>query len=267
MTFPPPGVSIPTSTEHDREHTNDGINPNAGDADHVAFPRVSFRRTIDLEPAQLIEAARAFRETYATEVRELTTEAVAAELRREVEIDEDDVAVAHARLTAHGLPGAGMLRAALEQMKSILTGSAVNAVLTFSASHAVIKAAVKRATELDLALSKPRLAELERAREALSIAWRFLKTESDLDEAIRARAATLEDALARETFFLELPAIDQHARAIADEYSRRLVSVSLRRYFADRLDTEEQLDAAIRGLREECAKRIRAGTKVIFSLD
>ena len=39
--------------------------------------------------------------------------------------------------------------------------------------------------------------------------------------ASRTRAASLEDLLARETFFKELPAIEQHAKAIEAEYARR----------------------------------------------
>jgi hypothetical protein len=37
----------------------------------------------------------------------------------------------------------------------------------------------------------------------------------------RARATTLDDLLARETFFKELPAIEQHATAMEREYARR----------------------------------------------
>jgi hypothetical protein len=55
----------------------------------------------------------------------------------------------------------------------------------------------------------------------LSIAWPFLKNEADLNEEIRSRASSLEDLLARETFFRDLPAIDQHSHEIESEYARR----------------------------------------------
>jgi hypothetical protein len=164
---------------------------------------------------------------------------------------------------------------------------------------------------------------------------------------MRSRAASLQDLLARETFFRDLPAIEQHTHAIESEYARRydnalqarvdaysaalrqlattsgwgdleeetqqsvkaplekgalrgpgpipipllrserdacesrlraaiqevhrafegerLVAVDLSSYFAGGIETEEQLDAALSGIREECARAIGAGKKVILS--
>jgi hypothetical protein len=155
----------------------------------------------------------------------------------------------------------------------------------------------------------------------------------------------LEDLLARETFFRDLPAIEQHAAALATEYDNRhqqaldqrseayrlalqrleetsgwdeldedqqsriaapirrcmakdgvrlpiaqlrsdcdacearlkaaiaevrrivegerLVTVTLGSYFGGGIETEEQLESALTGIREECAKLIGAGKKVI----
>src|SRR5262249_39415901 len=173
-----------------------------------------------------------------------------------------------------------------------------------------------------------------RARQAVTVAWPFLQQESDISENLRTKARSLEDLLARETFFRDLPAIEQHAHAIEAEYERRydeamdsriaaykkafdrliktpgwseideeeqrriatpmergmtkdkervpipqlrserdacdsrlraavaeihriiegerIVSVSLGSYFADGVETEEQLDAALDGIRQEC---------------
>jgi hypothetical protein len=44
----------------------------------------------------------------------------------------------------------------------------------------------------------------------------------------------------------------------------RVVSVSLGSYFSGGIETEEQLDSALQGVREECAKLIGAGKKVII---
>ena len=60
-----------------------------------------------------------------------------------------------------------MLDGAIGHMKAVLRGSEDNAIATFNASHRSIKDAIKRATELDQALSEPLLRDLERAREAL----------------------------------------------------------------------------------------------------
>ena len=89
----------------------------------------------------------------------------------------------------HRLPGAAVLEGAIGQMKAILRGSEDNAIATFNASHRSIKDAIKRATELEQALSEPRLRDLDRAREALKTAWPFLRGESDVSEDLRAKAA------------------------------------------------------------------------------
>jgi hypothetical protein len=199
--------------------------------------------------------------------------------------------------------------------------------------------------ELEQALTEPRLRDLERARHALSGQWSFLSQEHDVSEELRTRAAALEDLLARETFFKDVPSIEQHATALEAEYERRfqealenriaayskafetlaktpgwaeideaqqhrlaepfergkkrerdrvpipqlradrdacegrlraaiaevrrlihgerVVTLSVSTYFASGVETEEQLDAALDGIREECARLIGAGKKII----
>jgi cell division septum initiation protein DivIVA len=238
-----------------------------------------------------------------------------------------------------------MLEAALGQMKTILRGTEDNALATFNSSHRSIKDAIKRAAELEQSITEPRLNDLERARHALALAWPFLRQEPDVSDDLRAKATELEDLLARETFYKELPAVEQHTRAIELEHGRRfeqvlsariaaysnalehliaapgwneigeeqrrrlaapfergkareeagfpipqlrsecdacegrlraaiaelchmidgerVVSVSLGSYFGGGVETEEQLDAALDGVREECSRLIGAGKKVI----
>jgi hypothetical protein len=230
-------------------------------------------------------------------------------------------------------------------MKAILRGSEDNAIATFNTSHRTIQEAIKRSGELEQVLSEPRLDDLARARRAQTSLWSFLSRESDVPDELRTRAATLEDLLARETFFKELPSIEQNTKAIEREYARRfddaldarvsaykdaceklkmtlgwseigedqqyrlaepfergekrdtdsvpipqlradrdacegrlraaiaelrrivdgerIATVSLGSYFAEGIETEEQLDQALDGIREECARLIGAGKKVI----
>ena len=234
---------------------------------------------------------------------------------------------------------------ALGQMKAILRGSEDNTLATFNSSHRSIKDAIKRAAELEQSLTEPRLHDLERAREALTTAWPFLSEETDVLDELRAKASTLEDLLARETFYKELPAIEQNTKAIDADYDlrvekalaeriaaytlaldqliqtpgwsdvneeqrhrlavkfeqgktrgedrlpigqlradldacegrlraacaevrriidgERVVSVNVGSYFVGGVETEEQLDAALEGIREECGRLIGAGKKVI----
>jgi hypothetical protein len=309
------------------------------------FRQASFRPKKGIEFEELVKASEAFRDTFGGEVRELNAGAIVTELRKEVAREEDTVSSALAILTAHRLPGGELLNDAIDQMKAILRGSEDNAIATFNTSHRAIKEAVKRAVELEQVLSEPRLHDLERARKTQTSLWSFLSQEPDVADDLRGRASSLEDLLARETFFRELPSIDQHTKAIETEYAQRLgqaldaratayadafdklvktagwseidedqqrrlaepfergqrrdaetvpipqlradrdacdgrlraavaelwhiiegervVAVSVGSYFAGGVETEEQLEAALDGVREECARLIGAGKKVI----
>ena len=55
-------------------------------------------------------------------------------------------------------------------------------------------------------------------------------------------------------------AITELRRTIDGE---RVVTVSIGSYFSGGVETEEQLEAALDGVREECARLIGAGKKVI----
>ena len=310
------------------------------------FRQASFRPKKGIEFEELVKASEAFRETFGKEVRELNAGAIVNELRREVAHYEDTVATALGQLNQHRLPGVGVLDVAIGQMKAILRGSEDNALATFNSSHRSIKDAIKRASELEQSLSEPRLQDLERARMALNSLWPFLEQEADVSEDLRGKATTLRDILERESFYKELPAIDQNAKAIQTEYDERyeealaarisvyglaldrlvatsgwtevdqeqrrrlaapfergrareadrlpipqlrsesdacdgrlraaigelrriidgerVVSVSLGSYFSGGIETEEQLDSALQGVREECSKLIGAGKKVII---
>ena len=310
------------------------------------FRQASFRPKKGIEFEELVKASEAFRDTFGSEVRELNTAAIVQELRKEIARNEDTVASALSTLTANRLPGGTALEGALGNMKAILRGSDDNAIATFNASHRAIKDAVKRAVELDQALSEPCLHDLERARQAQATLWSFLRQEPDIVDELRAGATALDDLLARETFFKELPSIEQYTTAIESEYERRfegaldarvgayatafdqlvktpgwaeidddqkgrliepfergrqrdtdgvpipqlradrdacdgrlraaiaelrriidgerVVTLNVSSYFADGIETAEQLDAALDGVREECTHLIGAGKKIII---
>jgi hypothetical protein len=309
------------------------------------FRQASFRPKKGIEFEELVKASEAFRDTFGSEVKELNAGAIVTELRKQVAHHEDTISSALAMLTAHRLPGGGLLESAIGQMKAILRGSEDNAIATFNTSHRAIKDAVKRAVELEQALNEPRLHDLERARTAQRSLWGFLSEEADIEGDLRVRATELEDLLQRETFFKELPTIEQHTKALETEYRKRfdqaldarvkayegafeklvatpgwsqvgddvqrrlaeafergrrreegpvpipqlradrdacggrlnaaigelrriidgerVVTVSIGSYFAGGVETEEQLEAALDGVREECARLIGTGKKVI----
>lgn len=185
------------------------------------FRQASFRPKQDVAFEELIRAAEAFRDTFGREVKELTAAPIADELRREVDRHVDTVASALATLTRERLSGGELLASALGEMKAIVRGSDESAIAGFNSAHRSIKEAIQRAAELEQALSEPRLRDLARARELLQHAWPFLNTEHDLPESVRTNAERLKDLLKRETFYRELPAIEQSSSMIASEYDRR----------------------------------------------
>lgn len=311
------------------------------------FRQASFRPKRGIEFAELARARQSFKETFGNEVREITASTIAAQLREEIARREDAMSTVLTILTTHRLPGLTGIEAALGQMKAILRGSDESAITTFNTSHRTIQEAVQRAAELEQALTEPRLHDIDRARQALEIAWPFLKEEPGIAPELASRAEQLEELLRRETFYRDIPAIEQHARALEIEYTRRfddaqqarinaykaaydqlaqvpgwaelpdetrrdiaapllagkeplphaapiallrserdaclarlknavrrvqeiiegerLVTVQVQSYFGSGIETVEQLDAALTGVRDECTRLIGAGKKVVLS--
>ena len=230
-------------------------------------------------------------------------------------------------------------------MRSIRDGKEDHAILTFNAAYNDLKEAIKRGAELSQVLTEARLHDISRARKALEIVWPFLKEEPDLTDDDREDAEKLTDLMAKESFFREIAAIDQHARALEQEYKwrheeaaqgraaayedaakklqgmpgweqlaedqqervsgplvsrattdgtasmvipllrsdlaacsgrlstaieemlrivdgNRIVRVAVSGYFTGGIETEEQLDQALSGLKEQCLELIGAGKKV-----
>jgi hypothetical protein len=310
------------------------------------FRQATFRPKQGIEHESLIKAADAFRTTFGKEIKELEQGKLASAIRDELAHREETVQTAYTKLVSKRLPGAQVLEAALEQIRGLRRGNDSATILGFCASFQPIREAVKRAAELEQALTEPRLRDLAQAQEAVTDAWPFLRDEPDVSEELRTKAVALEDVLARETFFRELPLIDQTTRAIEDEYERRfqealaarsdayekafarliatpgwhdidedqqrrigarlenrigmeypklpipqlradrdacasrlhgaiaemmrliegerVVTVQISTYFSSGVETEAELEAAIEGLREECARLIGAGKKVLF---
>jgi hypothetical protein len=316
-------------------------------SNNAIFRQASFRPKKQIGFEEQVKAGEAFADTFGTEVRELTPASIVSQLRDEVDKATDRVSAALVVLNSNRLPGAGALEAGLEPMRAILRGSEEGALTTFNASHRSIKDAIKRAAEIDDALTEPRIADIERARGALRVAWPSIANEPDMSDDLRTAATELEDLLARETFFREFPTIDQHSASIAAEHERRhaaalvervaayeaaldelrgtpgwvdlsvddqasialplergqstegaarvsilqlrseselcpvrlksavdavlrtidgdrLETINLRPYFAGGIETEEQLEAALTGIREECDRLIGAGKKIVI---
>lgn len=308
------------------------------------FRAASFRPKKGIDFAVIVEAAQHFKDTFGHEVRELSATPLAAQLRKELEKHEESFDTVLTVLRSNRLPGIDQIDNAAQQMRSIQRGSEENAITTFTATHKLLKDAIQRVAELSRCLTEPALRDIERARGAIA-KLPILKAEPDFDPDLAERGRALVDILSKETFFRELPTIDQTAKAIEDDFDRRLkaavaervtaylnahdvlvatpgweklteeqqseiarpiregtsetvdglslqqvrsetelcqsrlatavqrvyellegarlATVSIGQYFAGGIETEEQLEQALAGLREELSRLIGEGKKVI----
>ena len=310
------------------------------------FRQASFRpRTTDCEFTDFIEAGEAYKTCFGKEIQEYEENLIAQAIRDTTEGCEESLREVATQIDKHGLPGGEIIEAALSNIIGFRRQRDCQALKAFTACHQALKEAIKRGAELANALSKPALRDIGRARQALDGLWPFLQGEPDLDDQTREHADHLADLMARETFYRELPAIDQHARALETAYEarhqqavaartqayhraleqlratpgweqvaedqrdriaeplaaytaaqtaassipqlradfdacntrrdkaieallrqldgNRVVTVSAASYFSGGVESEEQLDQALDGLKEQCLELIAAGKKVL----
>jgi hypothetical protein len=187
------------------------------------FRQASFRpRVVGTTMTDWADAAQAFESAFGKALPDISSAgAVAQSIRTAVAAREVDVEDALTLLRESSLPGVDVLRAALDQMRIIRSGNEDNAIKTFNTAHKEIKEAVKRSAELAQVITTPRLHDLGRARRALDALWPFLVEERDLPPATRDHAEKLRDLMAKETFFRDLPVIDEHTRALEAEFAKR----------------------------------------------
>jgi len=184
------------------------------------FRQASFRPKVGIDFLTLVAAVEAFKDVFGREIPEIEQNVVANAIREAISKHEEDLHELYTTLFSRSLPGAQVLQDALSQMRAIRNGKEDRAILTFNSAYKELKEAIKRAAELKTALIEPRLHDLERARKALGGVWSFLQQEENLDEVYQEHAQQLADLMARETFYRELPAIDQHTRSLEQEYHR-----------------------------------------------
>ena len=185
------------------------------------FRQASFRPKVGLDFKDVVDASEYFKEVFGREISELEQGVVANCIREEIHRHDEELREVHITLVQHGLPGADALRSALHQMRSIRAGKEDHAILTFNAAYRELKEAIKRGAELAQVLTETRLHDIRRAHEALHVVWPFLKEEPDLTDDVRDHAEKLADLMAKESFFREIAAIDQHAHALENEHKRR----------------------------------------------
>ncbi len=311
------------------------------------FRQATFRPKAAPPFELLLKASEAFKAVFGREVKELEQGKIAAVIREELAAREEPLRWAFNTLARHQLPGTDVFEAVQTSIQAIRGPNDANAIRDFTSEFGSIKEAIRRAAELERTLTEPALRDLGRAREALATQWPFLCDEPDLPDTVRAKALELEDCLQRESFFRDLPAIEQSTRVLDEEYERRyreaseeraqeylqalahltatsewkdvgdeqrqrlaaplqtratpasdrrtpipqlradteacsarlldaieslmkvrdgdrVVTLAASDFFSGGIETVEQLEAALQALREECARLIAAGKKVLL---
>jgi hypothetical protein len=194
------------------------------------FKSATFRPKVAIDFAKLVEANECYKDVFGHELPDIASQgAVAAEIRKACLGPEEEVSATHTLLVSHRLPGASVMLAATELLKSIRTGTEEQAILSFNADYKQLKEARKRVADLRDILTDPALLALRNASEVLSSKWPVLENEPDLDSAFPDHVAKLKDLLAKETFYKELAAISQYAAALKAEYARRHSEASAKR--------------------------------------
>ena len=159
--------------------------------------------------------------------------AIVAELRKEVACHEDTVAAAHGAAHCASPSWRRCPRRRHRPNEGHPARHRGQCHRDIQRVAPAIKDAIKRAAELEQALTEPRLATWSGRGRCSGPCGPSSGRKPDITDDLRAQGDGLEDLLARETFFQELPAIEQYTRGIEAEYERRY---------------DEALDARVRGI-------------------
>ena len=123
-------------------------------------------------------------------------------------------------LERNHLPGNDLFVSAISQMEQMSTAGEEEIILSFAGGHAKLKDALLRAADINKSIGTPQLLALDRAQIAMTQQWPFLAAEPSTAEDDRLLAEELDDLLHKETFFKELPRIDQCASRIRKLYKQ-----------------------------------------------
>jgi hypothetical protein len=106
------------------------------------FRQTSFRPKKGVEFEDLVTAAEAFKLTFGKDLPELEQVAAAGAIREEAGRQEHALHEMHTRLLTNHLPGSDVIGKALDQLRSIRSGSEESAIVAFNGCHSELKDAL-----------------------------------------------------------------------------------------------------------------------------
>jgi hypothetical protein len=189
------------------------------------FRAATFRPKKTLGFEDILKAATAYKKTFGEQIKEVEQGVVAAAIRGKSVERQKDLRAVHALLDKHRLPGAEVFSGAISQMDQLATTGEEETILGFSGCHAALKDALTRAADIQGAVTEPQLVMLGRAQDVLAGRWPFLVSEPDLGDEDRKSAEKLDDLMQRESFYRELPTIDQLTTRLEKLYGDRFQAV------------------------------------------
>jgi hypothetical protein len=185
---------------------------------NTKFRSATFRPKKVLDFAEVVKAADAFKSTFGEEVRQLTQDEVAKSICEKAISRQRDLREAQAMLQQNNLPGTDLFTSGISQMEQIVAADEEETILSFASGHAELKDALARAADILSTIAEPQLQTLGRARRVLEHYWPFLSQEADAAQEDSECAEKLSDLMKKETFYKELPSIDQHAGRLEGLY-------------------------------------------------
>lgn len=176
---------------------------------NTKFRACTFRPKKVLDFSEIVKAADSFEKTFGEKIASLTQEEVATAIREKSISSQRDLRQVLSLLERNHLPGGELFSSTISQLEQISTANEEETILSFGGSYAKLKDALTRAADISQRVSEPQLQLLQRARTALGRYWPFLSAESSTTDSDRLQAEELADLMGRETFYRELPRIDQ----------------------------------------------------------
>ncbi|HAA69842.1 MAG TPA: BREX system P-loop protein BrxC [Planctomycetaceae bacterium] len=185
---------------------------------NTKFRAATFRPKEVLDFAAIAKAAEAFKNTFGEEIVSIEQGEVARAIREKATDRQAELRDVLTTLERHGLPGSELFASAGSQMESLPRAAEEEVILGFASSHAELKDALSRAADIQQAMTEPKLAMLDRAKQVLESQWPFLADEPDTGDEDRECADQLTDLMQKETFYKELPTIDQQTTRLNQLY-------------------------------------------------
>ena len=165
-----------------------------------------------------MKAGAAFEQTFGEKIGSLTQEEVARAIREKAISSQRDLRAVHSILERNQLPGGELFTSSISQMEQISTANEEETILSFAGGHAKLKDALSRAADISKMIAEPQLLILSRARTVLNRYWPFLAGESATSDEDQQKADELAELMQRETFYRELPRIDQTSSHLGKLY-------------------------------------------------